>query len=462
MDIDPLPSPFSPVLCLLGQTAPGVIDFYAPDNWAVWTVTVAIALVCMLLSAFMSGSEMAYFGLDTATLEDLNEENTPESRKVCYLVEHSERLLATILIGNNLVNITMVILLNFAMDRVVTFNNGVVEFLVKTVLLTFLLLLFGEVLPKLTARERNVAWTKSAAGAMMFAYKLFAPFSKLMVRSSAFVSNRVERKHDDISADDLSQALEITDVKEKKDKEMLESILTLGEKQASDIMTPRLDVTAIELHSNWKEVIDTVLESGYSRIPVYDSDQDNIAGILYSKDLLPWVDGDRKQIQWQSLMRKAYFVPESRMIDDLMQDFRRKKVHIAVVVDEYGGTRGIVTLEDILEEIVGEIDDEYDTEETLWRRIAPGIFRFRGKTPLVDFYRITDLDEEAFPQAEDVETIAGLLLAVKGDFPKERETIEVSGCSFTVLKMDRHRIESVMVRLKNQTKTTDSHAIKER
>ncbi len=446
MDIDPLPSPHTPLLGLL-LLAEQSITFSAPANWAVWITIVAIAFICLLLSAFMSGSEIAFFGLDTARLEELHQEDAPDAKRVCFLTDHAERLLATILIGNNLVNITMVILLNFAMDQTVHFAGGVLEFLLKTVLLTFLLLLFGEVLPKLTARGRMEAWSKAASGAMLIAYRLFTPISSIMVRSSAFVSRKVEKKHNDISTDDLSQALEITDVKEKKDKEMLEGILTLGQKQASDIMTPRPDVTAIEVHSSWKAVVDTVLKSGYSRIPVYDNDQDDIRGILYSKDLLPWVEQEHEGFSWQSLVRKAYFVPESRMIDDLMQDFRLKKVHIAIVVDEYGGTQGIVTLEDILEEIVGEIDDEYDTEETLWRCVAPGVFRFRAKTPLVDFYRVTGLDEESFPEADDAETLAGLLLAVKGDFPKERETVTAAGCSFTVLKMDRHRIESVMVRL---------------
>lgn len=419
----------------------------APQSWGVWITIVAIAFICLMLSAFMSGSEMAFFGLTSAQLDDIQEEDTPEGRKVCFLVENGERLLATILIGNNLVNITLVILLNYALEQTVHIANGVIEFLVKTVVLTFLLLLFGEVLPKLTARGRMVAWTKSTAAAMMVAYNLFAPLARVMVRSMTYVARKVEKKHEDISTDDLSQALEITEVKEKKDKEMLESILTLGEKQASDIMIPRLDVTAIETHSSWKDVIKTVLDSGYSRIPVCDNDMDNITGILYSKDLLPWIESDRQGFRWQSLVRKAYFVPESRMIDDLMQDFRLKKVHIAVVVDEYGGTQGIVTLEDILEEIVGEIDDEYDTEETLWRRLAPGVFRFKAKVPMLDFYRVTGLNEDIFPQADDVETLAGLLLAVKGDFPRERETLEVAGCAFTVLKMNRHRIESVMVRI---------------
>lgn len=446
MDIDPLPSPHSPLLGLLLLAEPN-ISFTAPGSWGLWITIVAIAVLCLFLSAFMSGSEIAFFGLDTGRLEDMHEEDSPEAQRVCYLTDHAERLLATILIGNNLVNITMVILLDFAINQTVYFASGIVEFLIKTVLLTFLLLLFGEVLPKLTARGRMESWSKAASGVMMAAYRLFAPLSKVMVRSSSFVARKVEKKHNDISTEELSQALEITEVKEKKDKEMLEGILTLGQKQASDIMTPRPDVTALDSSSDWKTVVDTVLESGYSRIPVYDKDLDDIRGILYSKDLLPWLERDHDGFSWQSLVRKAYFVPESRMIDDLMQDFRRKKVHIAVVVDEYGGTQGIVTLEDILEEIVGEIDDEYDTEEELWRNVAPGIFRFSGKTPLVDFYRVTELDEECFPEADDAETLAGLLLALKGDFPKERETIVAAGCSFTVLKMERHRIESVMVKL---------------
>lgn len=452
MDTDPLPLLFTPAAGIISSVSQA-IWFTEPSNWAVWIAIVAIAGACLLLSAFMSGSEIAFFGLDAAQLDDLRGEDTTESRKVCTLVDHADRLLATILIGNNLVNITMVILLNFALDETVRFGNTAVEFLLKTVLLTFLLLLFGEVLPKLTARGHTQAWAKASASGMMLAYRLFAPLSRIMVRSSAFVSSKVERKHDDISAEDLSQALEITEVEEKKDKEMLESILSLGEKQASDIMTSRIDVTAIEIHSSWKDVIDTVLESGYSRIPVYDTDYDNISGILYSKDLLPWIERDRDGFSWQNLVRKAYFVPGSRMIDNLMQDFRVKKVHIAVVVDEYGGTQGIVTLEDILEEIVGEIDDEYDTEETLWRQVAPGIFRFRAKVPLLDFYRVTGLSEESFPQADDAESLAGLLLALKGDFPRERETVEAAGCSFTVLKMNRHRIESVMVRLPRAAKT---------
>jgi CBS domain containing-hemolysin-like protein len=261
------------------------------------------------------------------------------------------------------------------------------------------------------------------------------------------VGKIVTKKQENISTEELSQALEISDVKEEKDKEMLEGILTFGEKQVSDIMISRVDITDIEYHTPWEEVITTVLESGYSRIPVYDTTQDTIRGILYSKDLLPYLERDKDDFTWQTLIRKAYFVPETRMLDDMLEDFRKHKIHIAVVVDEYGCTQGIVTLEDILEEIVGDINDEYDTEETrLYREIKPGVYRFRGKTPLVDFFRITDIDAESVPHAEEAETLAGLILAVKGDFPKEKETLEVAGCRITVLKMERHRIQTVLVK----------------
>jgi gliding motility-associated protein GldE len=423
------------------------VSAHAPEHWFGWIVDVAIAMICLLISAFVSGSEIAFFGLNQSEIENLHEEESSNTRKTCALLDNSEQLLATILISNNLVNVTMVILLTFAIGQTVTFHSSIVEFVSQTVVLTFLLLLFGEVLPKLTARGRKLVWVKRATPGIWACYKFFSPISRCMVRSTSIVGRIVTKKQENISTEELSQALEISDVKEDKDKEMLEGILTFGEKQASDIMTPRVDVTAIEYHSTWKEVISIVLDSGYSRIPVYDKSQDSIRGVLYSKDLLPYLERDGGSFTWQTLIRKAYFVPESRMLDDLLEDFRKRKIHIAIVVDEYGCTQGMVTLEDILEEIVGDIDDEYDTEDSrLYREIKPGVYRFLAKTPLVDFFRITDLDPESFPHADDVETLAGLILAVKGDFPKEKETIEAAGCHFTVLKMERHRIQSLIVK----------------
>ncbi|MDE6242484.1 MAG: CBS domain-containing protein, partial [Muribaculaceae bacterium] len=264
------------------------------------------------------------------------------------------------------------------------------------------------------------------------------------VKGSGVVHRFVSKKHETLSADELSQALEISDVKSGQEKDILEGILSFGEKNAGDVMVSRVDITDIEYHASFQEVVDTILNTGYSRIPVYDTTQDNIKGILYSKDLLPYIGTRADDFRWQSLLREPYFVPESRMIDDLMEDFRSRKFHIAVVVDEYGGTCGIVTLEDILEEIVGDIDDEYDDARKLYTRLSDDTFVFEGKIPLTDFCRVTGVDEEEFGElADDAETLAGLLLAIKGDFPAKKESLVAGRCRFLVLDIQKHRIISV-------------------
>lgn len=445
MDADPLP--YLSLLSASMLPAGSAIEFHAPPAWGAWVIIVCIALLCICTSAFVSGSEMAFFGLTQGDIDDLRDDDSPRAKKALSLISNSERLLATILISNNLVNITMVILLSFAINQTVTFLSPTLSFVVQTVLLTFLLLLFGEVLPKLTARGRMLQWTLTAAPGVFFLYRLLAPISRIMARSTVIVEKIVTKRTDNISPEELSQALEISEVTEKKDKEILEGILTFGEKQVSDIMIPRVDVTAIEWHASWDEVIATIVDSGYSRIPVFDTTRDMIRGILYSKDLLPYLEADRDTTRWQTLVRNAYFVPESRMLDDLLEDFRKRKIHIAIVVDEYGGTQGIVTLEDVLEEIVGEIDDEYDTAQNkLFQKISDGVYRFQGRIPLIDFFRELHIEEETFPHGEDAETLAGLVLAIRGDFPKEKETMDCGGLRFTVLKMIKHRIISVLVK----------------
>lgn len=445
MDTDPLPYPYPILNYILAFTQ--AIKFHAPQSWTLWTIIVAIALLCLLISAFVSGSEIAYFGLRQPQFEELQQKETANAKKVISLTQHSERLLATILISNNLVNITMVILLSFAITQTTTFFNATISFILQTIVLTFLLLLFGEVLPKLTARTKMLQWALIAAPGISLLYKILSPLSSIMVKSTSLVNKLVIKKTENISPEELSHALEISEVNSKKDKEMLEGILSFGEKQVSDIMIPRVDVTAIEWHSDWDQVISTIVSSGYSRIPVYDTSRDTIRGILYSKDLLPYLENNHQNIKWQTLIRKAYYVPESRMLDDMLEDFRKKKIHIAIVVDEYGGIRGMVTLEDILEEIVGEIDDEYDTgDNPLYQKISPNVYRFQARIPLVDFFRIMDIEEEEFPHGEDAETLAGLVLAIRGDFPKEKETVESGGLRFTVLKMEKHRIISVLVK----------------
>lgn len=442
MDTDPLPA--SPLLTIL-LTAAKAISFQAPPSWFAWTVLIAIVVLCLLLSAFVSGSEIAFFGLTSQELEELEESETPTDRRILRLLSNSEKLLATILISNNLVNITMVVLLTFAINETVKFNSALLNFLVQTVFMTFLLLLCGEIFPKLVARGRTLWWVRMAIPGVSFLNKIFSPLSRLMVKSSFIVKRVVNKKEENISADELGTALEISDVKDSKEKEMLEGILTFGEKEAREIMISRVDVTAIELHDSWNKAIKVILDSGYSRIPVYDTSQDSISGILYSKDLLPYIGKVDDTFKWQKLIREAYFVPEARMIDDLLEDFRKKKIHIAIVIDEYGGTQGIVTLEDIIEQIVGDIDDEYDEVASMYKKIGDDTYYFDGKIMLSDFCDVLHIDEEELGDVGDAETLAGLLLNIKGDFPEPKEVIEKDGMKFMILKMEKHRIVKVKV-----------------
>ena len=349
-------------------------------------------------------------------------------------------------IGNNLINIMIIIVLNYAMNQMFKFNNPVADFLVQTVILTFLILLFGEVVPKLYATNYNKRFAAFAAAPLGVAVKLFSPLSRLMVKSTHLVNHVVSSQAEDISTADLTRALEASDVKNEDEKELLEGILTFGNKTVSEIMRPRIDVVDIDYDTLFDDVVATVVKTGYSRLPVYNETPDDVKGILYAKDLLPYIGKRDNDFRWQNLIRQAYFVPETRMIDDLLEDFRTKKMHMAIIVDEYGCTQGIATLEDVLEEIVGDIDDEYDTEEKFYTTLAPGVYAFDGKTLLSDFCRVLDLEEDELGEhGEDAETIAGLLLDIKGDFLKEQEAVSFGRLKFTVLKLDRYRIDRVKV-----------------
>ena len=449
LDIDPLPA-HSPVLAL-SQLAANAISFMQPQSWVSWTVIVVIAAICLCLSAFVSGSEISYFGLSRSDIEDFEDKDDSSSRRVLGLIRNPEKLLATILIANNLVNITMVVLLTFAINQVVVFNSSVVGFLCQTVLLTFLLLLFGEIFPKLVARGRSVKWAVMAAPGIMFMMKFFSPLSVLLVKSSVVIKKVVTKKQENVTTDELEKVLEISDLEEGKDKEMLEGILTFGDKEASEIMISRVDVTDIEYHADFSEVVDVIVKSGFSRIPVYDRSQDTIKGILYSKDLLPYIGNNDPKFRWQALIRDAYFVPESRSLDDLLEDFRKKKMHIAIVIDEYGDTQGIVTMEDVIEEIVGEIDDEYDESQHLYRKLANNTYIFDAKIPISDFCRVMDIDEESLGDVGEAETLAGLMLEIKGDFPENKESLQLGNLRFLIMQMEKHRITKIRVSLVPQT-----------
>ncbi|MCI5977556.1 MAG: gliding motility-associated protein GldE [Bacteroidales bacterium] len=416
-------------------------------------VSLVIACLALLLSGFISGSEIAYFSLTPAQEEDLDDSNA--GRRVLALLRKPERLLATILIANNLVNVAIVVLTNFALGPVFTGMNAVLSFILQSVLLTFLILLFGEILPKLYANHNPMRWALFAAPALGFISTLFSPLSRLLVRSTSIVHRVVTKQAPSISTDELSQALEITDVQtDNADKQMLEGILQFGETSAAEIMTPRMEMTDIPYSADFKEVMRIVLDSGFSRIPVYEDSEDNIRGILYSRDLLPYIGKEGADFDWRTLLREAYYVPENRMIDDLLEDFRRRRQHLAIVVDEFGGTQGLVTMEDVLEEIVGDINDEYDEEETTYKRLADNSFVFEGRTLLTDFFRVTGLDEADYaPVAEDCETLAGMLLAIKGDFPKPKEPLVYARCHFLVMDVRDHRITRVRVKIVNADET---------
>ena len=416
-------------------------------------VSLVIACLALLLSGFISGSEIAYFSLTPAQEEDLDDSNA--GRRVLALLRKPERLLATILIANNLVNVAIVVLTNFALGPVFTGMNAVLSFILQSVLLTFLILLFGEILPKLYANHNPMRWALFAAPALGFISTLFSPLSRLLVRSTSIVHRVVTKQAPSISTDELSQALEITDVQtDNADKQMLEGILQFGETSAAEIMTPRMEMTDIPYSADFKEVMRIVLDSGFSRIPVYEDSEDNIRGILYSRDLLPYIGKEGADFDWRTLLREAYYVPENRMIDDLLEDFRRRRQHLAIVVYEFGGTQGLVTMEDVLEEIVGDINDEYDEEETTYKRLADNSFVFEGRTLLTDFFRVTGLDEADYaPVAEDCETLAGMLLAIKGDFPKPKEPLVYARCHFLVMDVRDHRITRVRVKIVNADET---------
>ena len=449
MDTDPLPAnplislPIQILNLILLQDNP-VIEFHAPPSWVGWSFLIFIVAFCLVMSAFVSGSEIAYFGLNPHEIEELEESDAKKDKNAFDLIKNSERLLATILIANTMVNITIVVVLTFAIDQTVKFNSTVINFLVQTVFMTFLLLLFGEIFPKLVARNKSIGWVRMSVPGIRALYVILGPVAKIMVKSTFIVNRVVTKKEENISTDELEKALEISDVKEGKDKEMLEGILAFGEREAREVMISRVDVTAIEFHDTWEEAMAIILESGYSRIPVYDTTQDTIRGVLYGKDLLPYI-GKHDRPEWQSLIREAYFVPESRMLDDLLEDFRKKKIHIAIVIDEYGCTQGIVTLEDIIEEIVGEIDDEYDESNKQYRKVAPDTYIFEAKIALPDFCKALDIDEESLGDAGDAETLAGLILEIKGDFPAPKEVFECGPLTLQAIQIERHRIVKVKV-----------------
>ena len=430
-------------LCQLADVFNG-ISVQTPSISAV--VAIVLAGLLLLVSGFASASEIAFFSLSPSDLNAIAERKHPSDEKISNLLDNSERLLATILITNNFVNVTIIMLCNFFFMNVFQFHSPIAEFLILTVVLTFLLLLFGEIMPKIYSAQKTLAFCRFAAPGITFCRSVFYPMASMLVRSTSFLNKHMVRKNHNISVDELSHALELTDKAElSEENNILEGIIRFGGETAKEVMTSRLDMVDLEIHTAFPEVLKCVVDNAYSRIPVYEESRDNIKGILYIKDLLPYLS-QGADFEWQKLIRPAFFVPETKMIDDLLRDFQSNKIHIAIVVDEFGGTSGIVTMEDIIEEIVGEINDEYDEEQKTFVKLADNVYVFEGKTLLSDFYKILDIDADVFESvAGDADTLAGLLLELKGEFPSRHEVLEFENFRFEVLEMDARRILKVKV-----------------
>ena len=426
-----------------------------PSTWA-W-VTLASSILLLLCSALASASEIAFFSLTPHQLAEVAEERRTSDSLIMQLRERGDRLLATILILNNLVNVGVFMLLNFFFMNWLHFGPGSewLEFLLLTVLLTFLLLLFGEIMPKIYSAHHSLSFCRFTAPIFIVVEKLFYPISSVLMLSKAFTDRIVSFETESLTVDDLEKAMELTDKREiAQESQMLQGIIRFGGEMAREVMTPRVDMVDLDIKTPFPQVIQCIVENNYSRIPVYQGTADNIQGVLYIKDLLPHLQKPAS-FKWQSLIRPPYFVPETKMIDDLLRDFQQNKVHMAIVVDEFGGTSGIVTMEDIIEEIVGEIDDEYDDDEKTYHRLNQNTYIFQAKTLLTDFYRILGIDDDLFSEAEgDADTLAGLLLELKGEFPALHERLTYHNYTFEVMEMDERRIVSIkVIQGKTQTET---------
>ena len=405
-------------------------------------------MMLLVVSGFASGSEIAFFSLSPSDIDEVDLERTPTDKNIRMLREDSERTLATILITNNFVNVTIIMLCNFVFGSMVHFGPKAywLEFLSITIILTFLLLLFGEIMPKVYSRQEPLRFCRRTVGGILVLRKIFWPLESLLIHSGVIAEKIVQKEKHLLRVDDLEQALELTDKEEIKDEQsILQGIIRFGDETAKEVMTSRQDIVDLDIRSSFTDVLKCIVENNYSRIPVYQNNTDNIRGVLYIKDLLPHLSKPAS-FRWQSLIRPPYFVPETKKIDDLLREFQENRVHIAIVVDEFGGTSGLVTLEDILEEIVGEINDEYDEEEKNYSKLNYNTYIFEGKTLLSDFCKILNIGDEEFSEVEgDADTLAGLLLEIKGDFPSVYEKLNYKNYSFEIMEVEDRRISKVKV-----------------
>lgn len=413
-------------------------------------VTSIIILLLLFCSAAISASEIAFFSLGATDLNELRSRKTATNKLILYLLSRPKRLLATILIGNNFVNVGIVMLSTFITTSVADFSSyPVLGFIIQVIVVTALILLFGEIMPKIYATRKSMQIAGLMARPLLFMLRMFYPLSSLLVKSTGFIDKRLAKRKYTLTMDDLSNAIDITadGNTNEEDRKIMKSITRFGDINAREIMRPRVDITAVEDTANFRELIKLVIDSGYSRIPVYHETPDQVTGILYIKDLLPHLN-KAASFAWQDLARQAFFVPENKPINDLMQEFQEKKIHMAIVVDEYGGTSGIITLEDIIEEIVGDINDEFDSESegVIFSKQDDHTYLFEGKTLLNDFCKIIGIEDRIFEEAKgESDTLAGLLLELAGKMPEYHESIRFSNFLFRIEALDKRRIKRVKV-----------------
>ena len=411
-------------------------------------VKLAVLLVLLCCSALISGAEVAFFSLSNTELTEAEESDSKKRNIVAELLQKPKRLLATILVGNNFINIAIVLISASITSELIADWNPLTKFITEVIAVTFLILLFGEILPKVYASRNSSYFSAFMARPLQFLNRLFwFPASQLSGFSS-FIEERLGKTNSNISVDQLSQALELASEEDttKEEQKILQGIVSFGNTDTKQVMRPRIDMFALDQDSAFSEVIPEVIKNGYSRIPVYEESIDTIVGVLYAKDLLPHID--KATFNWKTLVRDPYFVPENKKLDDLLKEFQEKKIHLAIVVDEYGGTSGIVTLEDIIEEIVGDISDEFDDEDLIFSKLDDHNYVFEGKTTLKDFYRVLKLeDDEALFEAHkgESETIAGFVLETSGSFPRKGVKINFHNYTFTVEALDKKRLKQIKV-----------------
>jgi len=403
--------------------------------------------ILLFLSAIVSGAEVALFSLSQKDIDETLQENLSKGKIISNLLDKPKKLLATLLVANNFLNIGVVILFSFIGQNIFdNITSPVLKFILEVILVTFLILFFAEVLPKVYASRNNIKFAKWVAYPISFLDKLLSPISLPMRSVTLYLQHKLGKQKNSFSINQLSQALELTDSEgtSKDEQKILEGIVSFGNTDTKQVMSPRIDIFGLEISESFEAIYPKIIEKGFSRIPVYRDNIDQIEGVLFVKDLLPHID--KKEFDWTALMREAFFVPENKKLDNLLKDFQSLKSHLAIVVDEYGGTSGLVSLEDIIEEIVGDISDEFDDENLNFSQIDEKNFLFEGKINMKDFYRIVDVNEDIFESHKgEAETLAGFILEILGNFPKKDQKIAFENCVFTIETVDKKRIKQIKV-----------------